>query len=333
MNTPDSRPEDLLPDNGPTLDDPVNAYSGKKEYAVSRAAVFVQAAVAAAVIFALYLTWEQRREKTLGESQYRAGKQHIVIQDPPPWISPRFIDEVLKDAPDLAGEINITDRGQVERFYRALTHHPWVKRVKSLKISYPANIVASIEFREPIALVEASDHYEGEYENSVFPIDCEGTLLPDDYLTASMALDPSSVYDYIWIAGIQSTPMGGTGEPWNDPAVEDAAMLADFLSDKFVRLGIQKISLPPNQQLNELEADARFELITTHNRKIPWGVFPASPVISARKQADGQQRSETLKSELFAREQRKVDWLVDLIQRYGSLDDVPQEELDKGMGE
>lgn len=324
-NQPDNKPKVLLP----------NENSHERKPTVSRKIVVIQAIVAAAILFALCRIWEKLSDKTLDESQYRAGKQHIIIQSPPPWISPHFVDEVFNELPNLAGGIKITDRDQIEQFYGALTHHPWVRRVKSLKISYPASIVASLEFREPIALVGVSDHYEGNKSSSfpAFPIDCEGILLPKDYLNASLALDQNSSYDYIWITGIQSTPMGGTGEPWNDPVVEEAAMLAEFLSDKFNRLGIQKISVAPSQAPNELDADVRFNLITTHNKTIPWGVFPASPVIAVRKQADSQQRYETLKSELFAREQKKIDWLNALIQRYGSLDDVPKEELDKGIGE
>lgn len=284
--------------------------------------IWLQFFCASAIFAALWTGWRFMREKSLADGRYQAGRRDILTLSPPPWISPHFIDEVLayRKMNGSTG-VNITDRKAIEDLFVAFTRHPWVKRVESLEIAYPARIFARLEFRVPTALVEAAaEQYGPEFRGGVFPIDAEGVLLPSDYLKASQTADPGSVFDYIWISGIRSTPMGGVGEPWNDPRLEEAALLAEMLRDDFSRLGIQKIAVRPT---DESKIDGQFDLETRRGAKIYWGTFPAAGVISARKLSNADERYTTLKNDLFSDQRSKIDALTPLIRTYGSLDDLP----------
>lgn len=286
--------------------------------------IWLQIICAGTIFAALWSGWQVMRETALADGRYQAGRRDILTLSPPPWISPHFIDEVLsyRKVTDSTG-VNITDRKAIEDLFVAFTKHPWVKRVESLEIAYPARIFVRLEFRVPTALVEAAaEQYGPEFRGGVFPIDAEGVLLPSDYLKASQAADPGSVFDYLWISGIRSTPMGGVGEPWNDPRLEEAALLAEMLGDDFSRLGIQKIAVRPS---SESEIDGQFDLETRRGAKIYWGTFPAAGVISARKLSNADGRYASLKNDLFSDQRSKIESLTVLIRTYGSLDDLPAE--------
>lgn len=294
--------------------------------------VWIQLTVGLLAFLALWICWRTVRSTALAESRYQAGRRDILILAPPPWISPHFIDEVFsyRKLGTTTG-VNITDRGGIEDLFLAFTRHPWVKRVESLEIGYPARILARLEFRVPIALVEADPEFYGpEFRGGVFPIDEEAVLLPSDYLKASQAVDNDSVFDYLWISGIRSTPMGGIGEPWNDPRLEEAALLAEMLADDFSRLGIQKIAV---RTTDAADLNGEFDLKTNRGAKIYWGTFPAAGVVSARKLSNAKERYEALKNELFSEQRSKIDYLAGLVRTYGSLDDLPKELIPLDISE
>ncbi len=298
--------------------------------------LIIQGGVLLFLLAALFIFWQKWYHRVDGEKQYIATKRNLILLDPPPWISPSFIDEVTEDYPGGFYGVNITDKEQIKTLFSALMHHPWVKRVESLEVSHPARILIRLTFREPIALVEVSkkqaDLYGNQDKDGFYSIDSEGTLLPSDYLDTCLKMNPEAQYDYLWISGIESAPMGGYGEPWNDPAVENAALLAEFLSEGGTKLGIQKIIAPKTEEDSEFKVDPDFELTTAYGNKILWGSFPASPVVAVGKQLEND-RYGALKKELFDSQRRKLDRLNQLVQEYDSLDNLPKDLLPLNLEE
>ena len=284
-----------------------------------------QAFYALILFLAVQTFWGLMHDRVSADPVYQVGRRNIIIFDPPKWIPPTFVAEVISARPELVGKsLHLTDPKLPEELYRAFDAHPWVRAVKSIEFQYPARILVRLEFRKPIAIVEVpSEHYGKKYQGGVFQIDADGVLLATDYLAASVDADPDSVYRYLWITGIESTPMGAAGEPWNDPLLNEAALLAEFLADDAERLGLRKIHVEPSN--DEETPGGLFDLYTVKGTKIYWGTFPVSGVLAARTLSDGRARYLKLKEEAFAKERSKVEYLSQLIQKYGSLDDLPPE--------
>ena len=276
-----------------------------------------------AVLFLIFtMIWFAYGNSIKNNPRYFVGHRNIIILSPPTWISPHFVNEVLAERQRQVGTgLNINDPKLVDELCLAFAAHPWVRRVKWIEIKYPAQIIVSLEFRAPQAMVEVpTGRYGPNYKGGVFQIDADGVLLPTDYLMAKIEDDPNSVYEMLWIAGVQSTPMGAAGEPWNDPLISQAALLAEFLSGDFKKLGLRKIVLPAHA---ESDLEASFELETTRGAKIHWGTFPVSAVVAARSLPDAYERYERIKKEAFDAQQFKIERLKGLVQKYGSLDDLP----------
>ena len=284
-----------------------------------------QTLYAALILVTTVAVWGLLRDRVTADPVYQVGRRNIFILNPPKWVPPTFVAEVIAGRSELAGKkLNLTDPALPEELYRAFDAHPWVRSVESIVFQYPSRILVQLEFRRPVAIVEVpSEHYGKKYQGGVFQIDAEGVLLATDYLTASVEADPESVYHYLWISGIESTPMGAAGEPWNDPLLNEAALLAEFLADDFERLGIRKIHVRASNNPEAL--DGLFDLETVRGPKIYWGTFPVSGILAARGLSDGRERSSKLKEEVFAEERSKIDRLDELVKQYGSLDDLPNE--------
>ena len=287
-----------------------------------------QILTAVILFFACREGWITLRERIGQQDDYLLDRNDIVILSRPFWIPPTLEGEAIQNDTKLHGKrMGLLDSSTGEDLVRAFQAHPWVRNVESVRLEYPARAVVSLEFRKPIAFVEHSSRMEnGSVSRAIYQVDADGFLLPNDYLTASVASDPKSLYDRLWIFGIASTPVGTYGQPWGDPILDEAVLLAEFLNDDFKALGIQKIVVPNEEKTTEKPMDQKredlvYRLETVRGKEILWGTFPIKGVIAARNKSKAYY--EELKREAWRKESPKLDYLKKLIADEGPLDALP----------
>ena len=223
----------------------------------------------------------------------------------------------------LHAELSLLDPKLAENLMNAFRTEPWVREVNSVSLKYPAKVFIDAQFREPVAFVETlSSVKDGISSRATYQVDVDGVLLPTDFLAAAVSTNPESIHDYIWFEGIRSTPVGMYGQPWGDPILDEAALLADFLRGSFKQLELARILLPDESEQKKIPPEKRslqriWRLKTAKGREIIWGAFPMSAVIRARN--GSRSDYETAKREAFQKEEAKLTHLIDLA-KGGSLD-------------
>lgn len=212
--------------------------------------------------FGGYLFNNKIKPALFGSEEYRFSADRIVISSAPEWIDPgTLIKDALRES-GLNRQESVLDPDLPEKVTAAFLQQPWVKNVHEVRLVYPATIQVELEYRRPIALVEVPDGF--------LPIDSSGTLLPSYYFTT---ISPEKRNNYIRIGGIESRPLGGVGDKWGDPALEQASELADLLDDVFQKMSIRWIILEkePKDEKDDSSDEYRFRLQTFAKNEIIWG--------------------------------------------------------------
>ena len=293
----------------------------------------IQILLALLFAFALRETWLGIKEKLDSDERYLIGLKDIIVLSPPQWVPPTLVKEAIQSDSKLQGKpLTILDKNLGNDLYRAFLLHPWVRNVRSIQLDYPPRVLVDLEFRTPIAIVETGSTVEGEkVKSDIFQIDADGYLLPTDYLKAFLSSDKTTVHDYLWILGADSTPVGACGQSWGDPVLDEAALLAEFLHEDISSLGIQQILIPPEEdsfskKIDEPRDKTSYRLKTRNGKEIIWGTFPMQGVIASRNQPETSRLVyETQKANAFEKEVPKLDELKKLAKEFGSLDDLPED--------
>ena len=211
-------------------------------------------AVLAPVISGLTPDLSQRPE-------YRLRTREIVIPDPPRWVPIGFVDHVIESA-DLPGEVSVLDADLAERIATAFEQQPWVLKPVTVRVSVPAHVEVSFDYRKPVAMVSISDGY--------YPVDGDGILLPP------RDFPPSDLDLYPRIAGMTTTPLGGVGSTWGDARVTAAARLAVVLLPYWREWKLRSIEVPPRSDSELVYEDLKFVLTTEGGSRIIWGRPPGN---------------------------------------------------------
>lgn len=169
--------------------------------------------------------------------------------DPPPGLSRvEFLEETqyLAGLPD---RVELLDTRTVDRVRAALKSHPWVAGVRQVRIR-SGKLLADLDYRRPALWVEWSPR-------SARAVDAGGVLLP---ITAKKDGLPI-------LLGPVSRPDVPSGERWDDPAVESAAKLVGWLSER-----------PGVVDLSACRIEVRNEdlTLTVGERRIIWGRAPGT---------------------------------------------------------
>lgn len=227
--------------------------------------------------------------------EYRISEGRIALTPPPRWIPADIIQQVFEQA-GLDEPLSLQDPTLSERIAAAFHTHPWVEKVISVRKAWPARVYVDVVYRRPVAMVRGIDGY--------YPIDSSGTLLPGRDFTAA------DVERYPVLDNVASVPEGRLGENWGDPAVAEAALLAEVLLEQqegqptwWERLQLASIEVPAAPKNVESVDDLQFELRTRGGSKILWGRGP-------RSQHPGELEVA-----------RKLDRLAEFQQRFGQIDD------------
>jgi len=215
--------------------------------------------------------------------------ESVQITPLPPWIHRDIRAEVFGSA-SLDGPLSIMDDDLARRVADAFSLHPWIAKVERVAKQYPARVIVDLTYRRPACMVEV--------RNGLLPVDASGVLLPvEDF-------SPVEAAGYPRLAGIDTVPLGTTGESWGDIRVVEAARLAEILQDFWKKWKLAKIVASPTGIGNE----HIYALITRGGTQIHWGLPPTSD-------APGKLSP-----------QEKLTRLQKYIQRYGTLEgaDGPQ---------
>ncbi|MEX0715387.1 MAG: hypothetical protein WD066_02310 [Planctomycetaceae bacterium] len=223
-----------------------------------RPGVLLLAAIAAAGWF-LGPTIRRALPPIEERDEYRIRAAEIQVPDMPTWIPEDFVAEATRRA-GLREELSLLDEGLTADVAEAFRLHPWVRNVVRVEKSYPARVVARLEFREPVAMVQV--------QGGMYPIDAHGVLLPPTDFSAA------ETHRYPAIAGVKSTPQGPAGSSWGDPIVIAAAKVAVALLSEWRELGLVAIRVvePAKRKPEEMT----FELVAPQGSRIVWGRPPGT---------------------------------------------------------
>lgn len=193
--------------------------------------------------------------------EYRLPATQIEITQPPRWVPPDFVKQVVKRS-ELPAEVSILNDGLAEQVARAFANHPWVAEVVRVKKDMPARVEVELVYRRPSAMVEMP--------SGLYPVDRDGVLLPPADFSASDA------GRYPVIGDVSTTPQGPAGTPWGDAAVAGAAHVAAVLLPHWGQWGLEEIRFTRPAESSASVNEPIYELVTSGGSRIIWGRAPGT---------------------------------------------------------
>lgn len=223
--------------------------------------------------------------------EYQFRMEETRITPPHAWVPQKILHEVL-GAAALPETVSLLDPELCRKVAIAWEQHPWVRRVKSVRITAEPALIVDLEYRIPVAFIEVPQGF--------YPVDIDGVLLPPrDFSVSKTDQLPH-------VRNISSTPQAPAGKPWGDVTVSAAARLAAVLvpqqnlAEYWGRFGLKAIVAPLVRE-PPLNADQlTFELETTGGNRIVWGKAPGSdtlepsPAVKLARMAEYQSRFGSL---------------------------------------
>ena len=216
----------------------------------------------------LRLAWHAWGSNATGGEDYVLSGAAIDVTLQPEWIHSDVQAEVVQAA-GLDG-LSLRDPQLVERVRQAFALHGWIARVKEVRKHYPARVQVDVEYRRPVAMVEAA--WRGQ--PSLYFIDEQSVLLPKEDAT-QLPKDREEEYkNYIRInAGDVSAAGRIAGQPWGGARVAGAARLAALGRDQWRKLGVYRIVVS-----DDVSGQPLYELETTTAARVLWGHAPGAEV-------------------------------------------------------
>lgn len=289
--------------------------------------------------------WTSLRTDICDQEIYTVKESDFCVWNPPIWVSDRFVAEALElRAPEARTEkLSSLDPNLVDNLLIAFESHPWVEKVESIEVRFPARVDVKLKYKEPVATIdptpsvaiELSDsttpafnddrqdgqnggdrESDGEQFEGKYVVDANGYRLPDEYFRNN----PSAYREFPIVLGIRSTPVSGFGQ-CGDPLVVEAAAFASFLTERkiFEKLGVDRIVVAKEKG----ETKGVYRLKTVGGVSVFWGRFASDADLkSASFKAKNGEEGET-----FALQEAKARKLFQLAEEYSSLDAVPPEAV------
>ena len=287
--------------------------------------------------------WTSLRTDICDQEIYLVKESDFCVWNPPIWVSDRFIAEALElRAPEArTEELNSLDPNLVDNLLIAFESHPWVERVESIEVGFPARVDVKLKYKEPVAVIDPTPSVAIDLSDSTaavfnddeesgqngqnketgdarfgekYVVDANGYRLPDEYFRKN----PSAYRDFPIVLGIRSTPVSGFGQ-CGDPLVVEAAAFASFLTERnvFEKLEINRIVVAKRKG----ETKGVYWLKTVGGVAVYWGRFDAEPETeNASSEKTTDERVEAL-----AVQEAKARKLFQLAEKYSSLEGVPPE--------
>ena len=225
-----------------------------------------------AVLLAIGLTYSWRRwgGEALARADRRLQPEGLQVTPQPDWIDRDVAVEVFRDG--SLGELSLLDNELTYKVYKSFKMHPWVADVNRVGKRTGGQVVVDLQFRRPVAWVEIPAEMTPFKARGVFPVDREAVLLP----TADLQ-DRFNHFPLIRIAIPRPEPWGLEGQPWGDPRIAGAALIAEALQDSWRELGLHWIRLAPNSgNSNRDETLSVFEVASEDGATFVWGSAPGA---------------------------------------------------------
>lgn len=219
-------------------------------------------------------------------AEYRLRTRDMQIPDLPRWVPISFLDQVIESA-DLPDEVSVLKPDLAAQLAAAFEAHPWVQKPVTVRVSVPARVEVSFDYREPVAMVSISDGY--------YPVDADGILLPPG------DFPPSDIDLYPKVTGMTTPPLAGVGESWGDERVTAAARLAVVLFPYWNEWQLRSVEVPARATAEVVYEELRFVVNTEGGSRIIWGRAPGNdhPLEVTDEQKIGRLKSFLSKARSF----------------------------------
>ena len=200
-------------------------------------------------------------------AEYHVPLDQVQISPPNEWVPQNFMADVVANS-ELPQEVSLLRPELAKTLAEAFGNHPWVREVKSIRITGQRTIVADLEYRLPVAFIKTSE--------GLYAVDVDGVLLPPDSFTAAD-------FDLLpHVENIASLPPGIPGQRWSDPLVHHALQVAQTLTPDadlqryWKHFDLKSIIAPQPATPDEaLPHRLTFELATNSGSRIIWGHPPS----------------------------------------------------------
>lgn len=284
--------------------------------------VWAQIAVLTLFVWIFGIAWLIWSPMISQRPEYLVTLNNIRVLSPPEWIPADFVRESLQNNPELLNvQMTTLDSHLVKKLSMAFESHAWVRQVRTIEIQYPAQVTVDLEFRSPIAVVHVPEDASQGEEGGGSPVDADGILLPIEYFQQQEEF----LYRFVWIMGITSKPVGTYGHEWGDQLVHEAAGLAEVLLNDMKNFSLRKIVVY-KQDTEKGEEVGYYDLYTRHETRIIWGTFPMGGTLPSATRAGSLERFEITKKQVYPEQEKKLNYLRKLLEKYGSLDSVPDDQ-------
>jgi hypothetical protein len=216
----------------------------------------------------LKLAWQAWGNRAASGEDYvlRAAAIHVTPQ--PAWIHSDIKAEVVR-AGGLDG-LTLRDPQLVEHVQQAFALHGWIARVTQVRKHYPAGVEVAVEYRRPVAMVEAT--WRGQ--PSLYFVDDQSVLLPKEDSQRSIKDRDEEYKNYVRIyAGDVSAAGRMAGQPWGGARIAGAARLAALGRDQWRKLGVYRLVVS-----DDLNGQPLYELETKTAARVLWGHGPGAEI-------------------------------------------------------
>jgi hypothetical protein len=201
------------------------------------------------------------------QPEYQIALSEMQVTPAPDWVPQSLLHEVLGD-PDLPETASVLDHDLCRQVALAWERHPWIRRVKSVRLTNEPALLVDVEYRLPAVFVEVPQ--------GLYPVDADGVVLPP--LDFSMA----DTHRLPHLRNILTRPQGAAGQSWGDPVVAAGARLASILAPEqnlapyWKRFGFVAILAPEVKSQPVNPAHLVFEIQTAGGSRVVWGKPPGA---------------------------------------------------------
>lgn len=235
-----------------------------QEFTYRGRTVVVAALLLSSLSFGGMLAWRKWSPTIAKQDKYLVRVDRVHLSPPPAWLQMDIAAEALEDA-GLAGGLSVLDADLVPRLAEALELHPWIRRVRRVEKRFPASVQAEVEYRVPLATVEAGN---GAPDNTLglSPVDEHAVRLPAADLPRDMLLRLPRIADM--------GPLPLTGQPFEGPKIMGAIALVRYLRDEWDALHLVAVQPLDRPEIRSDDKYYLYDLITEGGTLIHWGAAP-----------------------------------------------------------
>lgn len=204
--------------------------------------------------------WQRWGTLVQNHPRYAVDADRIELPSQPNWIAANVKDEVVRDG--NLESLSLLDPQVTVKVAREFALHCWVSHVRRVRKDYSGRVIVDLDYRRPVAMVEVTTNGQ----RGLLPVDGAGVLLPPQDFT------PEQTREFLRIAVGDTLPVGSPGTPWGDPAIAEAAAIAETLRDAWRGARVYRVLLPPPPPgTRGRSPDRQYRLVTRDGVELIWG--------------------------------------------------------------